>query len=118
MFSTCGINYENIFGNFAFSGFPSVLGAVDGTLTPIQAQHQREFDYVCREGFHAINAQVTSWKRFFYFNNIALYYLNVLLLLWVVLLLKYLTGICADCLTTGKKLQLFDWHMCRLSDHR
>ncbi len=52
------IVFSMCLGNFTYSGFPSALGAVDGTLIPIQASHEREFDYLCRKGFHAINVQV------------------------------------------------------------
>lgn len=36
---------------------PNVIGAIDGTLIPIQAPKQNEAAFVCRKGFHAINCQ-------------------------------------------------------------
>ncbi|XP_060596210.1 putative nuclease HARBI1 [Ruditapes philippinarum] len=36
---------------------PNVIGAVDGTLIPIQGPSQDEAAYVCRKGFHALNVQ-------------------------------------------------------------
>jgi hypothetical protein len=33
------------------------VGAVDGTLIPIQGPSQDEAAYVCRKGFHALNVQ-------------------------------------------------------------
>ncbi|XP_069105076.1 putative nuclease HARBI1 [Argopecten irradians] len=38
-------------------GFPSVLGAVDGSLIPIETPSTDEYHYVCRKGFHALNIQ-------------------------------------------------------------
>ncbi|XP_033724492.1 putative nuclease HARBI1 [Pecten maximus] len=40
-----------------FAGFPSVIGAVDGTHIRIQAPHQDEPSYVNRKGYHSINVQ-------------------------------------------------------------
>ncbi|XP_053395214.1 putative nuclease HARBI1 [Mercenaria mercenaria] len=47
-------------------GLPNVIGAIDGTLIPIQAPAENEAAYVCRKGFHAINMQavVDSNMRF------------------------------------------------------
>ena len=41
-----------------FSGFPNVVGAVDGTHVKIQAPTKDEDDYVNRKGYHSINVQV------------------------------------------------------------
>lgn len=48
------------------TGFPNVLGCVDGSLIPIKAPSSREDIYVCRKGFHALNVQgiCDSQKRF------------------------------------------------------
>lgn len=37
------------------AGFPNVIGAIDGTLIPIQRPSTNEHLYVCRKNFHAIN---------------------------------------------------------------
>jgi hypothetical protein len=38
--------------------FPNVVGAIDGTLIPIQGMSgNTETAYICRKGFHAINVQ-------------------------------------------------------------
>jgi len=42
---------------FRVARLPNCLGAVDGTLIPILAPHNREDIYVCRKGYHAINVQ-------------------------------------------------------------
>ena len=39
-----------------FAGFPNVLGCVDGTQITIQAPHENEGEFVCRKGYHSINA--------------------------------------------------------------
>ena len=42
----------------AICNFPNVVGAIDGTLIPIQGMSSEEEPYfVCRKGFHAINVQ-------------------------------------------------------------
>ncbi|XP_033755823.1 putative nuclease HARBI1 [Pecten maximus] len=49
------------------SGFPNVVGAIDGTHIPIQGMSSDdEHTYVCRKGFHSINVQgvVNSDLRF------------------------------------------------------
>uniref|UniRef100_A0A8B8C5V9 Putative nuclease HARBI1 n=1 Tax=Crassostrea virginica TaxID=6565 RepID=A0A8B8C5V9_CRAVI len=51
----------------AICNFPNVVGAIDGTLIPIQGMTSEEEPYfVCRKGFHAINVQavVTADLRF------------------------------------------------------
>jgi hypothetical protein len=50
------------------SGFPGVVGCVDGSLIRIQKQARNGDDYICRKHFPAINIQV---KRFT-FSNIRL----------------------------------------------
>ncbi|XP_033731089.1 putative nuclease HARBI1 [Pecten maximus] len=42
---------------FAIAGFPSIIGAVDGTHIRIQAPHTDEPSYVNRKGYHSINVQ-------------------------------------------------------------
>lgn len=42
------------------AGFPNVIGAIDGTLIPIQRPAVNEHIYVCRKGFHAINCMLTK----------------------------------------------------------
>ncbi|XP_052242426.1 putative nuclease HARBI1 [Dreissena polymorpha] len=48
------------------AGIPNVVGAVDGTLIPIQAPSENSQTYVCRKGYHAVNIQavVDSSLRF------------------------------------------------------
>lgn len=41
------------------SGFPNVIGCIDGTQVPILAPSVNEADYVNRKGFHSINVQVS-----------------------------------------------------------
>ena len=41
---------------FALAGFPGAVGAIDGTLIPINRPHEEHL-YVCRKGYHAINVQ-------------------------------------------------------------
>ncbi|CAC5385073.1 HARBI1 [Mytilus coruscus] len=44
---------------YDISSFPNVLGAIDGTLIPIQwMSGDDEPTYVCRKQYHAINVQV------------------------------------------------------------
>ena len=40
------------------SGFPNVIGCIDGTQVPIMAPAINEADYVNRKGNHSINVQV------------------------------------------------------------
>jgi hypothetical protein len=51
------------------AGIPNVIGAVDGTLIPIQAPSENPQTYVCRKGYHAVNIQavVDSSLKFVYF---------------------------------------------------
>ena len=59
--------YEILFLIFyLIIGFPSVIGVVDGTQIKILAPKRNEEVFVCRKGFHSINAQV----RIVYFNYI------------------------------------------------
>lgn len=44
-------------GFYSIAGFPSVIGAVDGTHVRIQAPVENEFAYVNRKNFHSINVQ-------------------------------------------------------------
>ena len=51
-------------------GFPNVIGAIDGTLIPIQRPTTNEHLYVCRKNFHAINClAVCDANLFFLFVN-------------------------------------------------
>lgn len=47
------------------SGFPNVVGCVDGTQIKIKAPNVNEGEYVNRKGFHSLNVQViffpTKW---------------------------------------------------------
>jgi hypothetical protein len=41
--------------------FPNVIGAIDGTLIPIQGlSGAEEPNFVCRKGYHAINVQAVA----------------------------------------------------------
>lgn len=40
------------------SGFPNVVGCVDGTHIKIKALNVNEGEYVNRTGFHSLNVQV------------------------------------------------------------
>ena len=42
---------------YQIAEMPNVLGALDGTLIPIQGPTVNEPVYICRKGFHAINVQ-------------------------------------------------------------
>ena len=44
------------------SGFPSVLGCIDGTFVRIQNPTEDEADFVNRKGYHALNVQVDTCK--------------------------------------------------------
>ncbi|XP_060063087.1 putative nuclease HARBI1 [Ylistrum balloti] len=52
-------------------GFPSVLGAVDGTLIPIETPSIDEYHYVCRKGFHALNIQGVCDAKLKFLNIVA-----------------------------------------------
>ena len=43
---------------YEIAHFPNVLGIIDGTRIPIKAPSDDEHLYVCRKGFHSINAKV------------------------------------------------------------
>ena len=47
-------DFKRIF--FTIAALPNVIGVIDGTLIPIIAPKDNEADFVCRKGFHAINA--------------------------------------------------------------
>lgn len=55
---------QQLTGYYHYSGFPNVLGCLDGTQVRIQAPHQNEMEYVCRKGFHALNIQVSALERY------------------------------------------------------
>ena len=45
---------------YEYGRFPNVVGAIDGSLIPIQRPSQHEFLYESRKGGHAINIQIVS----------------------------------------------------------
>ena len=51
---------EVIHGFEVASGFPGIIGAVDGTHIQIDAPQENPADYVNRKGFHSIQLQVRS----------------------------------------------------------
>lgn len=44
---------------FAASGFPDTIGAIDGSHIKINRPTEHERDYVNRKGFHSINLLVS-----------------------------------------------------------
>ena len=61
------VNMENIWHLFIVSfvsGFPNVVGAVDGTFIQIIAPKENEPDFLNRKGFHSINVQVNNLASF------------------------------------------------------
>lgn len=58
-------------GFYELAEFPSVLGAIDGTLVPIQAPSVDEHHFVCRKRFHAINVQVIGDANLMILNLVA-----------------------------------------------
>ncbi|XP_069128985.1 putative nuclease HARBI1 [Argopecten irradians] len=44
-------------GFHGIAGMPNVVGAIDGTLIPIQSPTVDEHVFVCRKGYHALNVQ-------------------------------------------------------------
>lgn len=51
------------FNNF-ITGFPGVIGCVDGTMIKIVSPSENEADYLCRKGFYALNVQVNKQLKF------------------------------------------------------
>lgn len=50
---------------FAKEGLPGIMGLIDGTQIAISAVPKNvEMSYVCRKGFHSINAQIVSYFIF------------------------------------------------------
>ena len=48
-------------GFYGIAEFPNVVGAIDGTLIPIQGMAgEEEAVFVCRKGFHALNIQAVA----------------------------------------------------------
>lgn len=46
---------------FNIQGFPNVVGAINGTLVPIQGMAGDELPtFICQKGFHAINIQAVA----------------------------------------------------------
>ncbi len=43
---------------FAISGFPKVIGAIDGTHIPIKAPSEEEHLFINRKGYYSLNVQV------------------------------------------------------------
>ncbi|WAR27215.1 HARB1-like protein, partial [Mya arenaria] len=50
--------FTHVNWRFAFSGFPNVIGLVDGNHIRINAPYQYKEDYVNRNGYHSINVQM------------------------------------------------------------
>ena len=48
---------ENVF-SLHFTGFPNVLGCIDGTFIKNKALSENEPNNVNRKGFHSLNVQV------------------------------------------------------------
>lgn len=44
----------------AISGFPGVIGAIDGTHIRINAPKENPADYINRKGYHSIQLQVSK----------------------------------------------------------
>ena len=42
------------------SGFPNIIGCIDGTQIRIQSPCQNESDFVNRKNYHSINVQVST----------------------------------------------------------
>lgn len=51
-------------GFFAISGFPKVIGAIDGTHIKIPTPHKNPECYVNRKGHHSIQLQVFYFRLF------------------------------------------------------
>ncbi|XP_033760547.1 putative nuclease HARBI1 [Pecten maximus] len=49
---------------------PNVVGAIDGTLVPVQAPILDEHVYVCKKGYHAINVQAICTHSMKFINVI------------------------------------------------
>jgi hypothetical protein len=48
-------------GFHGITNFPNVVGAIVGTLIPIQGMAgEDEPSFICRKGFHAINVQAVA----------------------------------------------------------
>lgn len=45
------------------SGFPKVIGAIDGTHIKIEAPTENPVDYINRKGYHSIQLQVDYYKN-------------------------------------------------------
>ncbi|XP_046563455.1 putative nuclease HARBI1 [Haliotis rubra] len=59
-------------GFHKLAGFPRVLGCIEGTLIPIQAPTgDEEPSYVCRKGYHAINAQAVCDDKLRFLNVVS-----------------------------------------------
>ena len=58
-------------GFFNKTGFPNVIGVIDGTLIPIKGPSDDEPLYVCRKGYHALNIQVVCDSELNLLNIVA-----------------------------------------------
>ena len=57
-------------GFHSIANFPNVVGAIDGTLIPIQGMAgEDEPSFICRKGFHAINVQAVVDSELRYVVN-------------------------------------------------
>ncbi|XP_046384539.1 putative nuclease HARBI1 [Ischnura elegans] len=59
--------------NYQATGFPGVLGFVDGTHVAIRAPSERENLYVNRKSYHSLNAQMVCDSRLRILNCVARY---------------------------------------------
>ncbi|KAK6476602.1 putative nuclease HARBI1 [Huso huso] len=58
-------------GCYSISGFPNVVGAVNGTQIIIRAPSNNENHYVCRKGHHSLNVQIICDHRLVIANVVA-----------------------------------------------
>ena len=58
-------------GLYDLAQFPRAIGCVDGSLIPIMRPSVDEFSYVCRKGYHAINAQGVCDANYKFTNLVA-----------------------------------------------
>ncbi|XP_041349233.1 putative nuclease HARBI1 [Gigantopelta aegis] len=56
---------------YDMSGFPNVVGCIDGTQVQIQAPTQNEHEFVNRKGYHSINVQLMCDADLIFINCIA-----------------------------------------------
>ena len=59
------------------SGFPNVLGCLDGTFVKIKKPKAIEADFLNRKGYHSLNVQVyTYWTINLFLESNLIYCLN------------------------------------------